>query len=260
MHKQGIISNIRRNHEYILYYAWIMLKQRVAGSYLGFLWLLIQPLMFMLIYTFVVTVIFQNDIPNFNIFVLIGLNAWNLISRTIMASSTAIIRNKAIFEQVYFHKFVYPTIYMVSYVYEFLIATSLVLAMMAFAGVPFTWHLIEIIPVLLVTMLFSLGCGLIVAHIGVYLFDLSNILEFTLRFLFFLSPIMWSYEHFDFDLMWLLRLSPISVILGSFRSCILYGTSPVYLYLLGLGALSCIMIKIGYELISKYEDSYARIV
>jgi len=260
MQKQGIIKNLIKYHEYILYYAWIMLKQRVAGSYLGFLWLFLQPLMFMVIYTFVVTVIFSNDIPNFNVFVLIGLNAWSLISRTIMVSATAIARNKAIFEQVYFHKFVYPTIYLVSYVYEFIIATSLVFAMMAFAGIPFTLHLFEIIPVLFVTSLFSLGCGLIVAHIGVYLFDLSNILEFTLRFIFFLSPIMWSYENFNFHLMWLLRANPVSVLLGSFRSAILYGTSPMYLYLLGIGLFSCVLIQIGYRLISKYEDSYARIV
>ena len=237
-----------------------MLKQRVAGNYLGFLWLFLQPLMFMLIYTFVVTVIFNNPIPNFNIFVLIGLNAWSLISRTIMVSATSIARNKTIFEQVYFHKFVYPTVYMISYAFEFIIATSLVFVIMIFAGIPFTIHVIEIIPVLFVTMLFSLGCGLIVAHIGVYLFDLGNILEFALRFIFFLSPIMWSYEHFEFHLMWLLRVNPVSVLLGSFRSAILYGTSPVCVYLLIIGVFSCVLIQIGYRLVSKYEDSYGRMV
>jgi len=108
-------------------------------------------------------------------------------------------------------------------------------------------------------MLFSLGCGLIIAHIGVYLYDLANILEFLLRFIFFLSPIMWSHENLDFPYMWLLRLNPISILLGSFRSCILYGKSPVYLYLFFLCMFSCILIQIGYKLISKYEDSYARI-
>ena len=259
-HKFGILKNLNKNREYILYYARIMLKQRVAGNYLGFLWLFLQPLMFMLIYTFVVTMIFRNNIKNFNIYVLIGLNAWSLIQRTIMTSATAIIRNKALFEQVYFHKFVYPTVYMISYTYEFLIATSLVFIMMAFGGVPFSWHLIEILPILFVCMLFSLGCGLIVAHIGVYLYDLANILEFTLRFIFYLSPIMWSHENLNFPLMWLLRLNPVSVLLGSFRSCILYGKSPVYTYLLILGIFSCILIQIGYRLISKYEDSYARTI
>jgi len=260
MKKDGIQKNIKKNQEYILYYAWIMLKQRVAGSYLGFLWLFIQPLMFMLIYSFVVIVVFQNPIPNFNIFVLIGINSWLLISRTIMASSTAISRNKNIIEQVYFHKFVYPTIYMVSFVYEFIIAMSLVFVMMAFAGIPFTWYLLGIVPTLLVTMLFVLGCGLIVAHVGVYLHDLPNILEFTLRFLFFATPIMWSFDRFDFQLVWLLRLNPAAVLIGSFRDATLNGTSPPYLHLLLVAIISCILIKTGYGLISKYEDNYARVI
>ena len=260
MKKQGFINNTIKNREYILFYAWIMLKQRVAGNYLGFLWLFLQPLMFMLIYTFVVTTIFRSSTENFNIYVLIGLNAWTLIQRTIMASSTSIVRNKSLFEQVYFHKFVYATIYMISYTYEFLIATSLVFILMVYSSIPFTWHLIEIIPVLLVCMLFSLGCGLIVAHIGVYLFDLANILEFTLRFIFYLSPIMWNHESLSFSYMWLLRLNPVSILLGSFRSCIMYGKSPVYAYLIILSVFSCVLIQIGYRLISRYEDGYARIV
>jgi len=260
MKKEGIIKNLIKNHEYILHYSRIMLKQRVVGNYLGILWLFIQPLMFMLIYTFVVTVIFKSGMKHFNLYVLIGLNAWNLVQRTIMSAATSIVRNKAIFEQVYFHKFVYPTIYLMSYVYEFLIATSLVLLMMVVEGVPITWHVIEIIPVLITCMLFSYGCALIIAHIGVYLFDLANILEFTLRFVFYLTPVMWSFDNLNFKYIWLLKLNPVAVIIGSFRSCLFYGHSPVYLYLLIISLASCVLIKIGYNLISKYEDQYARII
>ena len=132
MKKDGIIKNLIKNHEYILYYAKIMLKTRVVGSYLGLLWLFIDPLMFMLIYSFVVMVIFKNKIEHFNVYVLIGVTAWNMFSRTIMNSTTSIVRNKAIFEQVYFHKFVYPTIILTSFIYEFMISFILIIIMMVF--------------------------------------------------------------------------------------------------------------------------------
>ena len=260
MKKEKIFKNLYKNHEYILHYAGIMLKQRVAGNYLGFLWLFIQPFMFMLIYSFVVMVLFANRTENFNILVIIGLNAWTLFQRTVMISSTSIVRNKVVFEQVYFHKFVYPAIYLVSYMYEFLIATGLVVIMLVYSGIPITWHFLEMIPVLLSAMLFSFGCGLIVAHIGVYLFDLPNILEFSLRFIFYLSPIMWTFDQRNFPFMWLLQWNPIAVIIGSFRSCMLYGKSPVYWYLLVISLCSCVLIYIGYSLISRYEDEYARII
>ncbi|MCL2336975.1 MAG: ABC transporter permease [Firmicutes bacterium] len=257
---RSVLKILWKNHEYILYYAGILLKQRVAGSYLGFLWLILQPLMFMLIYTFVVTMIFQNRMEHFNIYVLIGLNAWTLFQRSVMMAATAIVRNKVIFEQVYFHKSVYPSLYLASYVYEFLISTSLVFVMMFFNGIPFTWHIIEIIPVLLATVLFTYGCSLIIAHIGVYLFDLANILEFVLRFMFYLSPIMWNFANLNFRGAWVVKLNPMYVLIGSFRSCLLYGKSPVYGYLLIIAIVSCVLIQVGYSLISRYENEYARII
>lgn len=260
MKKDGIIKNLVKNKDYILYYSGILLKSRVLGSYLGFLWLYLDPLMFMLIYTFVVKVIFRSSIENFNVFVLIGLTAWNLFSRTVMMAATSIVRNKSIFEQVYFHKFVYPTIYLMSYVYEFLIAMSLVLIIMIFSHIPVTWHVLEVFPILFTIMLFTYGCSLIIAHIGVYLFDLRNILDFSLRFLFYFTPIMWSMDTLKFSLLWLLKWNPMAVILGSMRSCLLYGKSPFYPYLLIISLGSCVLIKIGYGLISKYEDEYARMI
>lgn len=260
MKKNNILKNLWINHEYILLYSKILLKTRVAGSYLGFLWLYIDPLMFMLIYSFVVTVIFKGNIENYNLFVLIGITTWNLFSRSLLMATTAIVRNKGIFQQVYFHKFVYPTIYLISYTYEFLIAMSLIAFMMIVEGIPITWHIIEIIPILFTLFLFTYGFCLIISHFGVYLFDLRNILDFTLRFIFYLTPIMWSFENLKFKFIGLLKLNPMQVILGSFRSCILYGKSPVYSYLAVICLFSCVLIKIGYSLISKKEDEYARMI
>lgn len=260
MNKRNILKNLWINHEYIILYSKILLKMRVAGSYLGFLWLYIDPLMFMVTYSFVVMVIFKGTIKNFNIYVLIGITAWNLFSRTVLMATTSIARNKSIFQQVYFHKFVYPTIYLISYTYEFLIAMSLIVVMLFVEKIPITWHILESMPVLFTLCLFTYGCSLIIAHIGIYLIDLRNILDFTLRFIFYLTPIMWSFENFKYKFAWLLKLNPMQVILGSFRSCILYGKSPVYLYLGIICILSCILIQIGYWLISRKEDEYARMI
>jgi lipopolysaccharide transport system permease protein/teichoic acid transport system permease protein len=132
--------------------------------------------------------------------------------------------------------------------------------MMVVGGVPFTWHLIEIVPILFTLMLFALSLALIIAHVGVYLYDLGNILEFVLRFAFYLTPIMWHYNNFTFSLTWLLKLNPMSIIMGSFRSCILYGKSPMYAYLFVICVCSLVLIEIGYRMISHYEDTYARII
>jgi len=257
----NFFKEFAKNRQYIFYYAQSTLKQRVAGNYLGLLWLWLQPFMFMLIYSFVVTKIFISTIPNINVYVLIGLNAWSLISRSIQMSAMSITRNKSLFERVYFHKFVYPTINVVSYIYEFFISTTLVLVIMLFAGIPLTWHFLEMLPVLGVTTLFAYGFALISAHIGVYLFDLANILDFTLRFIFYLSPVMWSTDFIKDDrLRQLSRFNPVAVLFKAFRDCMMYGKSPNYLHLLIIAAASCLVIYVGFKMISRREHEYARII
>lgn len=258
--KPGVLKNLYKYHEYILYYSKTMLKQKVAGNYLGFLWLLIQPLMFMLVYSFVVQIIFRSRVENIHIYVLIGLNTWNLAARTIRSAAVAVVSHKTIFRQVYFHKFVYPTCYLMSNVYEFLISSALVIVMIVVAGIPLTPHIFEMAPVLLTTILFTYGMSLIIAHIGVYLYDLKNILEFTLQFLFYLSPVMWSYDNLPEPYASILMLNPASIVMDGFRKCMMYGESPSYLHLLVLCLVSIVLIQVGYRLISHYEDGYSRII
>lgn len=155
MSKAGILKNLKKNKDYILYYSKVLLKLRVSGNYLGVLWLYIDPLMFMLIYTFIVNIVFKSRIENFNVYVLIGLIVWNLFNKTVTTASTSIVKHKSIFEKVYFHKFIYPTVYLFSFIYEFLISLSLVFIIMIFSKMSITWHIIEIIPVFLVCCLLT---------------------------------------------------------------------------------------------------------
>lgn len=260
MKKNNLLKNLFAYREYILYYANIKLTNRVAGTKLGVFWLFLDPLMFMLIYSFIVVYIFGNSMENFHIFVFIGLTTWKLISGNLLSATTSIRRNKGIFEQVYFHKFVYVVIDIVVGLYDFIISSSLIFLLMLQAGVPFTWHLIEMIPITIVAVLFTFSLSLIVAHFGVYVFDLTNVLDFTLKFLFYASPIMWSYGFNVFPFSSILKLNPISIIIESYRDAIMYGVSPDYIGLSCLTVISIILIFIGYGLISKYEDDYAKIV
>jgi ABC-type polysaccharide/polyol phosphate export permease len=99
-----------------------------------------------------------------------------------------------------------------------------------------------------------------VSHVGVYFYDLRNILEFTLRFLFYLSPIMWSLEGRDIPFEFLLKANPMYIIISSLRDALIYGRHPDYLSLLWILIASVILIIIGYKMISKNEDEYARVI
>ncbi|MEI6602138.1 MAG: ABC transporter permease [Clostridia bacterium] len=266
MNKDGMLKNLMKNKEYITYYAKLLLKQKVAGSYLGVLWLFLDPLLFMLVYMVVIKFLFQSHVPNFHIYVFIGLTTFKLMSGTILMNTSAIVRNKSIFEQVYFHKFVYPTIYLLVNLYEFLIANTLIVILMLFAnpGIPPSFHMLEFIPVTIIACLFTYGASLIIAHFGVYFFDLRNISDVVFKFLFYTSPIMWSYAQMSDKIpaavLTILKLNPLSIIIESYRSVLFLEQSPNYSHLLGLTGVSVLLIIFGYQLISKNEDEYGKVI
>ena len=98
------INNIKKYYKYAIYSAKAELKSEVADSYLNWLWWIVEPFCFMLIYTFVFGVVFKNNTPYFASFVFIGLTAWDFFNRMINGSVKLIINNRDLVTKVYIPK------------------------------------------------------------------------------------------------------------------------------------------------------------
>ena len=117
------------------------------------------------------------------------------------------------------------------------------------------------IPITIVLFIFSISLSLLVAHLGVYFLDLRNILDFSLRFLFYLSPIMWSFSSMsDGILKNILLLNPIALILESYRNVLLNNQSANYLGLMIILLISLFIMAIGFKTIEKYEKNYGKVI
>ena len=98
------VQDIKRHAPYSLASAGATLRTEVSDSYLGWLWWILDPLLFMLVYTFISLVVFQRSMPYFPVFVFIGLTVWHLFQRTIAASVSLIRHNRSIITKVYLPK------------------------------------------------------------------------------------------------------------------------------------------------------------
>jgi ABC-type polysaccharide/polyol phosphate export permease len=141
----------------------------------------------------------------------------------------------------------------------FMAAFIIIPIAMILTGVPFTWHVIELIPVALVTFFALYGCGMVFAHIGTYVADFKQIISYFLRLAFYLSPVFYDLSDLPASTQDLFWLNPVTSIVQGFRSVLLYGTSPNYLSLLYILAIGLITIPLGYMLLKKYDLSYAKI-
>ena len=97
-----------RYHELLVALVRKELKVRYKGSTLGFLWSLLNPLLYLAVFYYVFEVVLEAGIPNFAIFLLSGLLAWNLFSSSLLTGTGAIVDNGALVKKVYFPREILP--------------------------------------------------------------------------------------------------------------------------------------------------------
>lgn len=256
------LENIKKYNKYAIRSAIAELKSEVADSHLNWLWWIIEPLCFMLIYTFIFSVVFTNNTPYFASFVFIGLSAWEFFNRMISGSVKLITNNRGLVTKVYIPKYI--LLLSKSYTYLFKMFISLVIAfiLMAFQGVPITLYIFFIIPIIIILYILSFGIGMILMHYGVLFNDLANLTKIGLRMIFYLSGIFYNIrERLDGTLQFvLLRANPIAFCMDELRKVMLEAQLPSFeglLFWLAIGIIICI---IGIRIIHKNENSYAKVI
>lgn len=256
------IQNIKQYYKYAIRSAKAELKSEVADSYLNWLWWIVEPLCFMLIYTFVFGVVFKNNTPYFASFVFLGLTLWDFFNRMISGSVKLIANNRDLVTKVYIPKYI--LLLAKSFTYLFKMGISLVISfgLMVFQGVPLTLHILWFIPIIMLTYVISFGIGMILMHFGVTLSDLSNLTNIGLKMLFYVSGVFYNIKERLSGVLGfvLLRANPIAFCMNQLRETMLYGQLPSFSGLLFWLAIGVGLCMIGIHVIHKNENSYAKVI
>lgn len=255
-------NNIKKYYKYAIRSAKAELKSEVADSYFNWLWWIIEPLCFMLIYTFIFGYVFKNKEPYFASFVFLGLTMWNFFNRMISGSVKLIANNRDLVTKVYIPKYI--LLLSKSFTYLFKMGISLVIAfvLMMFQGVTFHWFIILIVPIIMILYLVSFGIGLILMNFGVYVNDLSNLINIVLRMVFYLSGVFYNIRSkLDGVLrFFLLRANPIAFLMDELRKVTLEGRLCSFTGLAFWLVIGIVLCVIGIRIIHKNENSYAKVI
>lgn len=237
------------------------LKAEVAGSYLTWIWWILDPLCFMLIYTFIFGYVFDSQELYFPVYIFIGLSMWNFFNKTLQSSVKIIKNNKSIVSKVYFPKYILLLIRIWINAFKMLVAFALVVVMMIVFQIPVTWNVLYAIPIIFILGLFTFGCGCFLMHYGVYINDLSNIIAILLRLLFYMTGIFYNIEkripQYGTALN---QYNPVAFLLSSMRQCLIYGQAPNRILLLFWMTVSIILVVLGVRKIYKEENSYVKAI
>lgn len=254
-------KDLKKYFNYSLYSAKATLKSEVANSYLNWIWWILDPILFMLVYTFVVKVVFDRGGPNFPVFVFIGLTMWNFFSKNINSSVKLVHSNKSIVSKVYLPKYILIIENMMVLAFKMMISFILVLIMLILYKIPFTITMLHMIPLLIVLGIFTFGVSTFLLHFGLFIQDLANIVKITTKLLFYVSGILYSITDRlpQYEVL-LLKCNPIAFLASEFRNVIMYNTIPNYPLLLIWTSISIIASILGIKLIQRYENSYVKVI
>ena len=254
-------NDLKKYFRYSVVSAKSKLKAEVANSYLNWLWWILDPLCFMLIYTFIFGFVFNAKEQYFPIFIFIGLSMWDFVNKTLLGSVKTIKLNKAIVSRVYFPKFILVLSKIWVNGFKMMISFGVVLLMMLVFRVQLSWNVLFFIPVLLILVLFTFGCACFVMHYGVYVEDLSNVLNVALRFLFYATGIFYNIETRIPQVGGLLnKVNPVAFLITAMRQSLIYGETPDWRLLLLWLAVSVVLVLLGIRKIYKEENSYVKAI
>lgn len=249
------------------------LKARYKNSVLGILWSLLNPLGLMIVFTILFTVLSSgNEQRQFPIFVLVGLLPWQFFSGALTSGTVAIVSNASLIKKVYFPRELLPIGSLFSNLINFLIACTLLIALLYVFDIGLTIYALWIPVILLTQVIFTLGLILFLSALTVFYRDVLMILDVLMTAWFFLTPIFYPFEMLGtsatllgitFNPARLMRwLNPMASIIDGYRT-VLWGTvtsnGPVNMdpsFLLRTLTTSVIILIAGYLFFARREHLF----
>ncbi len=233
------------------------IRGRYQASVLGFIWTFINPLLQLVVYTIVFSIIMKSDIDKYYLFLFVGLIPWLGMANSLLASSTCVIQQSNLVTKIYFPRRVLPITAVTSCFVNMLLCMLVVIAVSFLSVGINVFVLLYLIPIILVEFILALGIGFIVSSLTVYLRDIEHILSIVVMSWQFLTPIMYPIDIVPEKLIKYFNLNPMTSIISSYRSILYYKETPNFYSLFSAFVISVFLLILGWIVFGKLEKGFA---
>jgi ABC-type polysaccharide/polyol phosphate export permease len=239
------------------------LKARYRGSVLGFFWSFVNPLLLLLIYSYVFTQVLPGLHPEslqpYALFMFCGILPWTWFSSSLLESSGTLISGGNLIKKVLFPAEVLPIVTVLANMVHFFLGLLILAAVLVYYQRPLDpLELLWFPVIVLVQLILTTGLALLVSALTVHFRDIKDILGNLLTLWFFATPIIYAMEQAPPGNRWLLTLNPMTHLVISYQEVLFYtGPHAHWKWLLALGAGSVVVFLAGYFVFDRLRDSFA---
>lgn len=249
--------------ELFYFLIWRDIKVRYKQTVMGVLWVILQPFITMIVFTFVfgtIAKISTGDIP-YPIFVYTGLIFWNLFAKSLIASSQSIIANRSLVKSISFPKIILPLASVIAQLVDFLAAFLVLLILMGFFSIiPNSTGFIVVPVAIFIILLFSSGLGSILSSLNVVYRDIGFLIPYALQIFLFLTPVVYPTDLVGERYRLIITINPLASLIETVRSSFLStGDIPLYPFLSSI-VLGLMVFFVGIIYFRKKEGMVADIL
>ena len=232
-------------------------RSKYKNSFLGVVWSFLNPLLQIVVYAIIFSLILKNKQENYAIFLCCGIIPWTFFSIAINRSAFIMIENGNIIKKVYFPREIIPISVVLAETINFLISTLIILGFVIIGGIGITKYLLFYPIILIAQYLVIISIAFVVSSICVYFRDLQHFIGIILQLLFYATPIIYSQDNIPSEYQWILKINPMTYIINAYRDIFYYQKAFEILPLIILLFIGIVTSYVGYKIFYKLQKGFA---
>ena len=239
------------------------LKVKYRGSALGFFWSLLNPILTMLVYSFVFSIVLRAGIKEFAIFLICALLPFNLLSNSVNYGASSIIANSNLVNKIYFPREIIPLSIVLSNLINFFFELAALFIVLGIMGYKFYIFLYLLPVVIFIQFFLVVGMSLLVSALNVFFRDLQHLITIIMMVWFFGTPIIYPLSMVPERFQFIIKINPMTIYAAYYRNIFYYvkypegagfPSAPETLIALGITLL---IFFIGYFVFKRLEFRFA---
>ncbi len=244
----------------LLYLVTSGLKAEHRNSFLGYFWWLLDPLLGIGVYYFLVVFVLGRGGEGYGPFLVVGLVVFRSFSAILRSSAKSISSQSSIITQVYLPKAVFPIgaslTQLVNFCFGLIVIAVFLFIFQIIPGLSIFW-----LPLVLsVQLLFMVAIALIIGYICVFIRDIENLITHLVRVLRYGSPVIWESSMLPEKYAWVAQISPLTPFLNGYRNIILYNKAPDLQSLIIILVISVVVIISMLFIYDKFEHRIIKVL
>jgi lipopolysaccharide transport system permease protein len=235
---------------------------RYKQTSLGFAWALLQPVMMMVIFTAVFSVLARmpSEGMPYALFAFTALLPWSFFNTAVSGGTNSLVSHTHLITKVYFPREILPITYVIAALFDFAIGSIVLLGLMSWYHVPLSVHALSLIPIVILLAAWILAVSLVLAAVQVRFRDIGVALPVLLQVLMFASPIIYPLSAVPAAWRDWYLLNPLAGIVSSFRDVLLRQSAPDPYPLAVAAVITAVVLPAAYLFFKHAEATMADLI